>query len=544
MATGIDSRNDASADARLAAPPQTVIDQVHQLRTTAKAPDAGASGSPPVVPQEVSFGGTDDFQRLYGKDALLGAAAPARAEVHNGQPPRSGDQPSSPPKPGDNRQPVTDRTNPGAEPTNAQARESLLKAAREQFKNDPKALEAFQHDMDTFEARMSKSPGEIGKTYGQIERMLTGHSMALPDKDRKSIAAEVMHQASTPHINQGDSEDCLAASLETRMYTRAPAQAAKLMADMVLTGSYETTNHRMIRLDADTMNGYQSKLSLMGQEARTHASKIMQATLRNIDLDMVNQEQGTNLRYEIHADSKMLQALNFNGNGEHVVDYSKNPPQDVTKEHNGMRNGYDEDVYQAVTGTNDGGFSLNAYTQVNKEEFKKALDDMARQGKFPATIGVNLLQEPFQTQGGGRDSALGAMVMMNGLAMHAITINSYDPKTGQIEYTNHLSGSQTGKIDRDDLFKAMHQPDLDGFTDGFAQNVRDQAKADPSLKDKVANNMFQMLSMLEPEGRQHVLDVLSQQLGIDLKSKMTREERHRLGLKEDDIFDFLRRQFQ
>jgi hypothetical protein len=543
MAVGLDSQTDRAAT-RSAQAPQTAMDEVHAARKAATKPGDPPGQSPSAAtPQEINFGSADDFKKLYGPDAPVGAAPvqTARAEVV-----RAPERSPHSAAPGDASQPVTDATRTPSEiqRDNAEARESLLQAAQKKYKDDPKALEAFKADMNTFEHRMAKSPSEIGHTYQQVERMLDGKSMELPDKDMKKIAGEVMHQAATPQINQGDSEDCLAASLETRLYTRAPAVAAKMMADMSLTGSYRTTDNRDIRLDQRTITDYQSTVALQGQEVRTQASQIMQATLRNVDLDMANKENGTNLRYEVHSDNKTIQALGMAGNGEHIVDYSQNPPKDVTANYPGMRNGYAEEVYQSVAGTNDGGFTLNAYTQVNKDEFKKSLDEMARQGKFPATIGVNLLQEPFKTQGGGEGSALAATIMMNGLPMHAITINSYDPKTGQIEYTNHLSGSQTGTISRDDLFRAMHEPELEGYTDAMGNSMKKVFDADPALqRDHMGDRMFGLLSFMEPQNRQKIAESLSKKLGIDVLASMTDEQRERLGLYHGPV-EWIRHQFE
>jgi hypothetical protein len=540
MATGIDSPTDR-VDAQRAPTSQGAIDEVHRLRT-AKPTDPSSRGGTAPIGQEIAFG---DFQKLYGKEAVAGAVAPvqmarADAPVHE-KAARAVDGQPQLVRPADASSPVTDRTHvpAGAERTNAEARESLLNAARDKYKNDPKALEAFQQDMNTFEKRMSKWPTlapEIGRTYGQIEKLLNGHSIDVSDKERVKIAGQVMHQVAKPQINQGNSEDCLAASLETRLYERAPSQAAKLMADMTLNGGYETTDHRTIRLDQGTIANYRPEVANAGQEPRSHASQIMQAVLRNIELDKINQEGTTDLRYEIHPPGGLLD------NGERVMDYSKHPAEDVSKTNLGMRFTDAEAVYDKVAGTKDNGFSTYFYSHQNSDEFKRALDEMARKGKFPATIGVNLLQEPFMSQGGGPWAAVGAAIMSNGMPMHAVTINSYDPRTGKIEYTNHVNGSETHSISRDDLFKTMFQPALPGYVDVLAKGINEEMKKDPSVKANVEHNISTLLTFMQPDQRKQVLEELSQKTGLDLQSQLTREERARLGV-ESGVFDFLTHPF-
>jgi len=502
MATGTDAPTKPTE--AITPPPQGAIDEVHRERQAATTTDRGTHRSG-TTPQEIAFGGTADFQKLYGKDA-----------VHR---------------------PVTDASaHPGAEPTNSEARESLLKAARDKFKNDPKALAAFQHDMDDFEKRMGKWPtlsSEIGHTYAQVERLLNGHSIEVSDKEKVKIAGELMHQLAKPQINQGNSEDCVAASLETRLDTRAPSQAARLVADMTLTGNYKTSDGRTITMDQHTIADYHPDIANTGQEPRSHASQIMQATLRNVELDRYNQEHGTNLRYEIRTSSGLLD------NGERVIDYSKHPPQDVTSANMGMPLAHSDDVYDKVSGTKEQGFYLYFYNQQNGAEFKRKLDEMARDGKFPATIGVNLFQEPFMTEGGGAWASTGAALMSpTGIPMHAITINNYDPRTGQIEYTNHIRGSEVHTISRDDLLKAMYQPLLPGYTDKLADGINEAIKKDPSVKANVENNISTLLTFIQPDQRAQFIDELSAKTGIDLRAQLTRDERARLGL-ESGVLDFL-----
>jgi len=534
MATGLDVP--ATKPEKQSQPSSAALDEVYTTRAAAQpAERAGASNG--GATDHISMGGPHDMQALYGKDARIGLVTPVqvKADVTPGQtlPKDGGIRPNDKASTFENQQPGV-----------VQAREQLLQSAQRQFKDNPAALAAFQRDMSALEHRLRNLPqsaAEITGTYGQVQRMLDGHSMALSDKDRKDLAGQVLHQAAVAKINQGNNNDCLAASLETRLYTRAPAEAARLMTDMVLTGSYQTSDHRMIRLDAETMNRYESPVG-SGQEPQSYASKIMQATLRNIDFDKMNQEDHTNLRYSIHADDPKLQALGIAGNGETVIDWSKTPPQNVTEKYPGMRNGFAEEVYQSVAGTNDGGFTLNFYTQVSSEEFKRSLEQMARAGKFPATIGVNLLQEPFKTQAGGDAAAQSATIATNGFPLHAITITGYNPKTGKIEYTNHLNGSRTNTIDRDDMFRAMHLPDLDGMADKLAESTAAALKADPSTKI-TQEGLFEILSTIDGKGREHVLEALSKKMGTDLRDILTSEQQSRLGVYHSGLRGLVERQF-
>jgi hypothetical protein len=412
------------------------------------------------------------------------------------------------------RSPEQSRTTSGDQNLD-QSREKLEAAARAHFK-DPKDFADFERNRQELETRMGHGAGaeaETAKTYDQIRKLLDTKSSQVDDKERVAIAGQVMDRAAHPTAsNQGSSYNCEAATVANRIYSKNPSEAARAVTEATLTGSYHDGQGRTIHLDHDTVAHNRGQLSddakRLGAEPRTHADQIMQALVRNEDLVAGTADRSNSQRrYEVHAPDKN------HPTGEFTYDYSTHPPTDISASHTGTRS--DEGtLFQAMTGKEDFNSTIHrgdGSTQT-LDDFKRRL---ANQHDFPVTMSVNPDQEPFKsmmgTQGG------------EGI-QHDITIEGYDPKTGQVRYRNAAFGSKEQSASADQLYNSMFKHRSEAEVGQVAAGVRENPQSvDPQ-------KLQEFLAESEPKQRQQVLRDLSRESGVDLSSKLTAEQKRDLGL--------------
>ena len=126
---------------------------------------------------------------------------------------------------------------------------------------NPKEREQFLADMRKFESdfkdRSTKSEAdkqfEMANTYAQLSRLLNADNDVLsryPQCKQASgetpwriqAAEQIMHQAAEPtSVDQGVLAVCPTAALQVRQYWRDPSAVARLVTDVLLTGSYKAT---------------------------------------------------------------------------------------------------------------------------------------------------------------------------------------------------------------------------------------------------------------------------------------------------------------
>jgi hypothetical protein len=331
-------------------------------------------------------------------------------------------------------------------------------------------LSKFKKDMTDFEDRAKRdglSQDEILKTYQQIERVnaATG-AKPLSPLERQHIAQEVMHQAAVPtDISQGFHDTCNVTAVECRTYTRDPAAAAKLVADVALTGEYHAPDGTVVKVDPSAHD--QSKTWPPRDGQRTHASEIFEVTAVNIHYAQENAKNGTNIHYEQHDPTPGDNA----DTGERLMDNSKKPPQEVTQ--GGFLGWWGSNVRQpdladkaitdisnSITGKDEKDVLLQAWgkseggvTAVHSEaELKAKLKELKDQHKLPVVIFVDTNNEPFYS-----DSGRGAAGGSGGY--HVVTVTDYDENTGQVCVDNQWDKSADhGKgnpINVHDLYTAM-----------------------------------------------------------------------------------------
>ena len=335
-------------------------------------------------------------------------------------------------------------------------------------------LSKYKKDMADFEDRAKRdglSQDEILKTYQQIERINAGTGdKPLSQLERQHISQEVMHQAAVPtDISQGYHNTCNVTSIECRTYTRDPAAAAKLVADVALTGEYHAPDGTVVKINPAAHDQSKTWPPVDGQ--RTHASELFEVTAVNIHYAQENAKNGTDIRYE-QQDPKPGDNADT---GERLMDYSKHPPKNVTEGGGWFGWGGTEvhspdltdkaitDVSNTITGKNEKDVLLQAWgttdggvTAVHSEdELKAKLKELKDQHKLPVVIFVDTNNEPFYS-----DSGRGAAGGSGG--PHVVTITDYDEKTGQVcvdnQWNSAVDHGKNNPINVHDLYTAMQFP--------------------------------------------------------------------------------------
>lgn len=313
------------------------------------------------------------------------------------------------------------------------AKEQLIKHAEEKFKDDPAKLKQFKENMRLFEERAGRdnlSPAEIAKTYREIDRLLEAKGdKPLGAQQRKGLAEQIMRQAADPTtIDQGRHNTCSMATVEARMYTRNPSDAAKLVADVALTGQYVSSYGSKVRVNPGAHDESRNRSTLDGQ--RSHASEIFQVTAVNVYIDQENRSTNPpgQLRYEQHPT-----APGSGDSGERIIDYGSKPPK-VLDKHPGIYTsnlGNLRDIYSSITGKYENGIVIAHDSAVtdksdgvkrisSEKELNAALAEAKKNGKMPLIVALDTSVEPFWSDSGaGRAGGSGGG--------HVVTITDYTP---------------------------------------------------------------------------------------------------------------------
>lgn len=406
-------------------------------------------------------------------------------------------------------------------------REALLESAARHFKNDPEKLQALTRDMAAFEARMGTAGAQdVQNTYVEVARLMDTPSKIVKDGEKIGIAADIIHRAAfSTQSNQGMSNDCAAASLENRLYTRSPAEAAKLVTDTVLSGHFTDAQGRVVTVSHATIAHPDYDLNAdaraIGVELRNQGDRVMQAIIRNEEYAATNAmmygPQGVNsgLKYEIGKPTRE------NPTGEFVRDYSQRPSVDVSINNLGMRSDLNA-VYSGLSSKQnerDFEFADPASTGANVEAFKQKL--LAMKGQFPLTVIVNPNEEPFASAPGNR-----------GLAdiNHAITIESYDAKTGVVRYRNSNFGSKELSISVEKLFDGVRANIGDDVIPFIAKAFKENEAEMEKNPQRAGAAIYDFLNRAEFSQRLQLLRRLEAASGIKLEHYLSREQEKELGI--------------
>ncbi|MBX9721399.1 MAG: hypothetical protein K2X81_08400, partial [Candidatus Obscuribacterales bacterium] len=125
--------------------------------------------------------------------------------------------------------------------------------------NTTREFQQFASDVAQFERRAQEqnlSPEQVRETMAQVTRLLESRGQqgqgVQSERQRIRLAEQIMAKAAEPtSSDQGQNQTCNVTTIENRLYTREPAIAARLVADLALTGSHTTVDGTTIRLHPD-----------------------------------------------------------------------------------------------------------------------------------------------------------------------------------------------------------------------------------------------------------------------------------------------------
>jgi YD repeat-containing protein len=192
-------------------------------------------------------------------------------------------------------------------------------------------------------------PQEVALTYHHLNRLMqAGPESALNQAERLRLSEQIMYQAAYPHlIDQGKHLTCNVTTVENRVFTQRPSEAAALITDVATTGKYTAANGQVVDMrrtgslkpDAESgsafgkpfVPGQYGDIKLDGQ--RSWAGQIFEDT-------------AVNLHWQNHA-----RAYGYSVGPRDVVLYRQETPDPTIKGDTGER------LYKYTTGP-DGKFRV------------------------------------------------------------------------------------------------------------------------------------------------------------------------------------------
>jgi hypothetical protein len=323
-------------------------------------------------------------------------------------------------------------------------RERLARLAEAKITN-PADLAKFQADMARFEERSKemtenfkkeglsevdakkKAAEEVAKTYGHISRLLEAGdhaSVPLDGGKRVQIAEQIMNNAARPTtIDQGYHNTCNVTSVEMRLYSKNPSEAARLVSDVATSGEYVSTAGTRVKLVAGDLAPHdEAKTNPPPDGGRGLAGQLFEVTAVNIHYQKVSPHLA--YRQRERDPSKVPPDT-----GESLVDYSKKPPEETGKAP-GLSTNSIVDIGNEITGRNETGWLLEsgAFEYAGSktgavrspQDLNDKLASAKAHGQLPLVVMVHTAHEPFNTDSGG-GSAGGSG------GWHVVNITDYQP---------------------------------------------------------------------------------------------------------------------
>jgi hypothetical protein len=251
--------------------------------------------------------------------------------------------------------------------------------------------------------------------------MTAGAEAPIPHSQRVRLAEQIMEQASSPTaIDQGYNSTCNVATVEGRIFSRQPSEAARLITDVATTGKYISADGKIVDLgrvpgaldpDGESLASlnrpfdplYREDIKVNGR--RTYASQILETTAVNLKwANASTATPGDVILYEKHFSAVP------NDTGERLVKYRANPDGTITRQELGkapdIRDYELMEIHNQITGGTDKNFVIRGpgYTkappetvlQVHSEaDLADVLEKMANEKQFPAIIMVDVHHPPF-----------------------------------------------------------------------------------------------------------------------------------------------------
>ncbi|MBX9567828.1 MAG: hypothetical protein K2X77_02995 [Candidatus Obscuribacterales bacterium] len=341
---------------------------------------------------------------------------------------------------------------------------------------DPAERARFQANMEAFEQRArdrNMPPEEVARTYSQIETLLN-HEGNRPttEAQRRVLAAQVMDQAAHPTtVDQGDHSTCNVTTVESRLYTRNPSEAARLVTEVSTTGRFTARDGTVVRVPPDSIRpDHQAVHHPPPEGERSHASQIFQVTTLNMYYQTEPYTYTDNrgrqhvvppggMSYEQHRP----RPGHPDDSGERLIDTTRRPPRTIGRSPDITDDGIVR-VNNRLTGesTNDVvishagdcyGDPTRVTTVQNEEQLNERIAQASRDGKLPIIVRVETDNQPWL-----RDSGNGSAGGSGGA--HVVTITDYQPgPPARVQVDNQWGESTDYQGTRDlsvhDLYMSM-----------------------------------------------------------------------------------------
>lgn len=355
-------------------------------------------------------------------------------------------------------------------------RQRLEAYADHAYALQPEQAQRFKQFMRDFETRANArglSETEKALTYHHINRMINaGAEAPLSQPDRLFLAQQVLDESARPHnIDQGSNNTCNVTTVENRIFTRDPSEAARLISDVATTGRYVTADGTVVDLsrvpgamapDAEASLGLwagfdgTNNTDVRMDGRRTWASQIFETTAANIKWARSNDfnlQPGEVILYE----KPYGPVPNSTDTGERLIKYKGGDDGRVVREELAQQPHIFDyeltDIHNQIVGRHDQNFVIrngafdstglragDAAVVSSEAEFQQLLTNMKVQAMrnpesnpFPAVLFVDVRHEPFRR-------FLGAADVSGNSGAHVVNIQGIfvDPATGRyyVEVTN------------------------------------------------------------------------------------------------------------
>ncbi len=362
-----------------------------------------------------------------------------------------------------------------------------LEAYADGYFLQPEQAKRFKDFMQDFETRANArglSEEEKALTYHHINRMISaGAEAPLSQQDRLFLAQQVLDQSARPHnIDQGMNNTCNVTTIENRIFTRNPSEAARLISDVATTGRYITADGTIIDLsrvpgalapDSEASLGLWQGFDAAGHRdiridgRRTWASQLFETTAvnikwsRSLDFDL---QPGEVILYE-----KPYGPVPGGDTGERLYKYTSGVDGTIIGEEIAKQPHIKDyeltDINNQIIGTTDKNFVIrngiydrtgiragDIATVNNEAEFQQLLLDMHAQSvrdpksnPFPAVLYVDVRHEPFRRFFGAGDvggNSGAHVVNIQGILVDPVTGKYYVEVTNQWgSASNHLGAN-------------------------------------------------------------------------------------------------------
>jgi hypothetical protein len=397
------------------------------------------------------------------------------------------------------------------------ALEQQLRQNPEQNREELRRLEHIRQSLREFDERARReglSLDEVGRTHFQVVRLLDTEADARgPDRTQRfRLADEIMSHAARPtEINQGEHSTCGVAATEVMMYSRHPAEAARLVTDIALTNRYETTSGGTeVRIGS---NLRRPRILRDGEvetpSDRDYASQIFQVTAVNVHYARHGLAvEGGHLPpgEVVYTQSPFRMAglagdtgeRLIDGNGNAILDRQGHPVRspmlhdDAVSEIMNAISGSDPPetlLASADRGLDDQGRALAGYRNNRRfgseRELRQQLEELSENGHLPAPITVYSGHQPFfNDSGGGAAGGSGGW--------HLVNVTGYDPATGRVEIDNQWGQQSDHQGDRaltvHELYLATQPP---GDPEVIADlQRRERRERDPEAQLQVSMDLL------------------------------------------------------